>query len=74
VLLRAAFRLVVVSAFATFGTQGFGWEFAQLLTLTAIFCGFVAAIRGEEVFGHTLTHWDEAAAYAIVGHVLRALA
>lgn len=70
VLLRAAFRLVVVSAFATFGTQGFGQTFATLLALTAIFCAVVAAMRGEAIFGRVLTHWDEAATYAVLGRLV----
>jgi hypothetical protein len=69
VLFRAAFRLVVVSAFATFGTQGFGQTFATLLALTAIFCAVVAVMRGEAIFGRVLTHWDEAATYAVLGRL-----
>ncbi|HEY7662616.1 MAG TPA: hypothetical protein VH934_05790 [Xanthobacteraceae bacterium] len=70
VLFRAAFRLVVVSAFATFGTQGFGRSFATLLALAAIFCAMVAAIRGEAIFNRVLTHWDEAAAYAVLSRLV----
>jgi hypothetical protein len=69
VLFRAAFRLAVVSAFATSGTQGFGQTFATLLALTAIFCAIVAAMRGEAIFGRALTHWDEAATYAVLSRL-----
>jgi hypothetical protein len=70
VLFRAAFRLAVVSAFATFGTQGFGQTFATFLALTAIFCAIVAAMRGEAIFGRALTHWDEAATYAVLSRLV----
>src|SRR5262249_46919963 len=44
-----------------FGGQGFGQTFAALLTLSAVFCIVVGTMRREAIFGHTLTHWDEAA-------------
>jgi len=47
---------------------------AGLLALSAIFCVVVASIRREPVFGPVLTHWDEAAAYAVMGHLAPALA
>jgi hypothetical protein len=54
VLLRAAFRLVILVAFATFGSRAFGPTLASLLALTAIFCIIVAAIRGEAIFGRVI--------------------
>ena len=53
------------------GTRGFGATFATLLALSAIFCAVVGAMRREMMFGAVLTHWDEAAAYAIIGWLLR---
>ena len=74
VLFRFVFRLVLLSAFATFGGQGFGKTFATLLAMSAIFCAIVAAMRGEKIFGPVLTHWDEAATYAVLGHSVTVLA
>jgi hypothetical protein len=34
---------------------------------------FFASIRREPVFGPVLTHWDEAAAYAVMAHLAPAL-
>ena len=73
VLLRFVFRLVLLSTFATFSTEGFGTVFAALLALSAIFCAVVGAMRREAMFGPMLTHWDEAAAYAVLGHLVSAL-
>jgi hypothetical protein len=30
-------------------------------------------MRREAIFGPTLTHWDEAAVYAVAGHVARSV-
>jgi len=70
VLFRFVLRLVLLSAFASLSTRGFG----TALALSAIFCVVVASIRREPVFGPVLTHWDEAAAYAVMGHLAPALA
>jgi hypothetical protein len=61
VLFRTAFRFVLLTALATFSTQGFAHTLAVLLALAAIFCAIVATMRGEAIFGRVLTHWDEAA-------------
>ena len=71
VLFRFVFRIVLLSALATLGTRGFGTTLATFLALSAIFCAVVGAMRREVMFGPVLTHWDEAAAYAIVGWLLR---
>jgi hypothetical protein len=73
VLFRFVFRLVLLSTFATFGTQGFVTAFAALLALSAVFCAIVGAMRREPMFGPALTHWDEAAAYAVIGRLVSAL-
>jgi hypothetical protein len=73
VLLRFVFRLAVLSTFAIFGRQGFGTTFAALLALSAIFCAVVGAMRCEAMFGPVLTHWDEAAAYAVIGRLASVL-
>jgi hypothetical protein len=73
-LFRFVLRLVLLSAFASLSTRGFGTALANLLALSAIFCVVVASIRREPVFGPVLTHWDEAAAYAVMGHLAPAWA
>jgi len=73
VLVRFVFRLGLVSTFAVFGPEGFGTVFAALLALSAIFCAVVGALRREAIFGPVLTHWHEAAACAVLGHLVAAL-
>jgi hypothetical protein len=73
VLWRLVFRLLLLSAFATFSTQGFGTTFAALLTLSATFCAVVGAMLREAMFGPVLTHWDEAAVYAVIGCLVSAV-
>jgi hypothetical protein len=73
VLFRIVFRLVLLTAIATFGSQGFGKTFVALLALSAVFCTVTGAMRREAIFGPALTHWDEAAVYAIFVHIARAL-
>ncbi len=73
VLFRILFRLILLITFATFGSRGFGQAFAALLALSAVFCTVAAAMRREAIFGPTLTHWDEAAVYAVAGHVARSV-
>ena len=73
VLFRFLFRLLLLIAFATFATRRFGTTFSALLAMSAIFCAVAGTIRREEMFGSVLTHWDEAAAYAVLGHVAAGL-
>ena len=67
VLIRFALRMVLLGVFAALGSEGFGKTFASLVTLAVFYCIFAAAIRGELPFGPVLTHFDEAAAYAVTG-------
>jgi hypothetical protein len=67
VLLRFVLRLVLVGAISALSNKGFATTVSALLTMTAIFCATLAAMRREPVFGRVLTHWDEAAAYALIG-------
>jgi hypothetical protein len=73
VLWRLVLRLLLLSTFATFSTQGFETTFAALLTLSATFCSVVGAMQREAMFGPVLTHWDEAAAYAVIGCLVSAV-
>jgi len=73
VLWRFALRLALLSVCAAYSRESFAPAFAVLLALLALFCAFVAIIRREAIFGPALTHWDEAAAYALVGRLVYAL-
>lgn len=73
VLVRFAIRLTIVTAFASFSTHAFGIVFADLLVLSAIFCTLIGAMRRERIFSPVLTHWDEAAACALLGGLVVAL-
>jgi hypothetical protein len=73
VVFRFALRLALLSMFATFDAQGFAKTFAALLALSVIFCGVVGTMRREALFGPMLTHWDEAAAYAVIGRLVSVL-
>jgi hypothetical protein len=73
VLSRFAFRLIVLIVFASVSTRGFGPAFAALLALAALFCAIAGAMRREEMFGHVLTNWDEAVAYAVIARLASTL-
>jgi hypothetical protein len=73
VLFRFLFRLLLLIAFATFATRGFGTTFSALLAMSAIFCSVAGAMRREQMFGPALTHWDEAATYAVLAHLAAGL-
>lgn len=64
VLIRFGVRIIILAAFAAFGSVGFGMSLAALLAMASILCGVVAAVRCETLFSRALNHWDEAAAYA----------
>ena len=68
-LTRFFLRLVILSIFAVLGSQGFGKTLESLLVLAVFYCVVVAAIRREEPFGSVPTHFDEAAAYAVIARL-----
>ena len=47
VAFRFVFRLILLTALATVGSQGFGKTFAVLLALSAVFCTVTGAMRRE---------------------------
>jgi ABC-type uncharacterized transport system permease subunit len=65
-LTRFFLRFVILTIFAMLGSQAFGKTLESLLVLAVLYCVFSAAIRRETPFGPALTHFDEAAAYAII--------
>jgi hypothetical protein len=64
VLARFSMRMIVLSAFAAFGSAGFGKSFVALLWMSGAFSAIVGAFRRERPADVVLNHWDEAAAYA----------
>ena len=68
-LTRFFLRLLILSIFAALGSQGFGKTLESLLVFAVFYCIFVAAIRREEPFTPMLTHFDEAAAYALIARL-----
>jgi len=65
-LTRFFVRLAIFCAFATLGQHGFGKTLANLLMLAVVYCVLAAAIRREQPFARELTHFDEAAANAVI--------
>jgi len=74
VLIRFALRLVILAIFAALGSRGFGKTLEGLLALAAVYCIVIAAVRREAPLGPVLTHFDEAAAYAVIGRLAVAAA
>ena len=73
VVVRFALRLALMSTFAV-GHEGHASTLAGFLLLSAVCCAALGAARRETVFGPVLTHWDEAAVYALIGRAAAALA
>jgi hypothetical protein len=69
VVTRFLLRVLILSVFATLGSQGFIKTFESLLVLAVFYCIFAAAVRREAAFGPVLTHLDEAAAYAVIARL-----
>ena len=74
VLVRVVIRLILVITVASFSAQAIGTMLAPLLVLSGIFCAAMGLMRHEPIFGPVLTHWDEAAACAMLGHLAGAFA
>jgi hypothetical protein len=65
VVVRFFLRIVVLSIFAALGRQGFGKTIEPLLGLATCYCIVIGGIRREAPLGQALTHYDEAAGYAL---------
>lgn len=64
VLLRFGLRMIVLMAFAAFGSIGFGRSLVALLWMAGILSAVVGALRREPPCDTVLNHWDETVAYA----------
>jgi hypothetical protein len=56
--------MLILVAFATFGSIGFGRSLVALLWMSTIMSAVIGAIKREPPFDTILNHWDETAAYA----------
>ena len=65
-MLRFLLRMVVLGVFAAVGSLGYLKTLESLLAMATLYCTFVAIFRREAPFGPALTHFDEAAAYALI--------
>ena len=71
VLVRFLLRIVILAVFAGLGSQGFAKTIEQLLVLAVCYCVIIGGIRREAPLGPVLSHYDEAAAYAIAAGLAR---
>jgi hypothetical protein len=69
VLMRFFLRIVIFVLFALASRRGFGKTLEDLLVLAVFYCIIAASLRRETPFGPVLTHFDEAAAYAVVARL-----
>lgn len=69
VLVRFLLRIVILGVCAELGAQGFAKTLEQLLIVAVCYCIFIGGIRREAPLGPSLTHYDEAAAYALAAGV-----
>ena len=70
VLTRFFLRLTILCVFAGLSHQSFGKTLESMLMLAVLYCIVAAAVRREHPFGPLLSHFDEAAAYVVVGCVV----
>jgi hypothetical protein len=59
--------MLILCVFATLGSIGFARSFNALLWMSATVSVAVGIMRRESILDSTLTHWDEAAAYGLMG-------
>lgn len=70
VVTRALWRLAILSAFALAGARPFWPTLTTLLVLAAGLCIIIAATQRERPLGTVLSHWDEAALYALLSRAI----
>jgi hypothetical protein len=66
VLVRFSMRALILVLFASVSKQGFANALSGMLGLATFYCLFAATFRREAIIGPVLTHFDEAAGYALV--------
>ena len=73
VLIRFGVRLLILIAFAGFGSIGLNQSLLALFWMAAVLCALIAGIRRERLLDHDLNHWDEMAAYSALCALTRSL-
>ncbi|WP_249791320.1 hypothetical protein [Bradyrhizobium sp. SRL28] len=73
VLVRFGVRLLVLVAFASFGSIALNQSLMALFWMATVLCAVIAGIRRERLLDHDLNHWDEMAAYGARCALTRAL-
>jgi hypothetical protein len=73
VLIRFGLRLLILIAFAGFGSIGLNQSLLALFWMAAVLCALIACIRRERFLDHELNHWDEMAAYSALCALTRSL-
>jgi hypothetical protein len=70
---RFALRLVILIAFAAFGSIGFGRSLVALLWMSTLLSAVIGGVRHEMLCAPQLNHWDEMAAYGALCALFSAL-
>jgi hypothetical protein len=73
VLARFGLRLIVLTAFAAFGSIGFGRSLVALLWMSTLLSAVIGGVRREMPLAPHLNHWDEMAAYGALCALVNAL-
>jgi hypothetical protein len=64
VIVRFCLRMVILVAFAAFGSVGFDRSLTALLWMSTILSAVLATLEHEQPLAAVLNHWDETMAYA----------
>ena len=67
---RVLWRLAILSGFALAGARPFWPTLSTLLVLSSALCLLIAATHRERPLGAVLSHWDEAALYALLSRAI----
>ena len=70
---RFGLRLVILTAFAAFGSIGFGRSLVALLWMSTLLSAIIGGVKREPLLAPHLNHWDEMAAYTALGALVSAL-
>ena len=73
VLARFGVRLIVLTAFAAFGSIGFGRSLVALLWMSTLLSAVIGGVSREIPLAPHLNHWDEMAAYGALCALVSAL-
>lgn len=73
VLARFGVRLIVLTAFAAFGSIGFGRSLVALFWMSTLLSAVIGSVRRELPLAPQLNHWDEMVAYAALCALINAL-